>query len=154
MPSGNLNSLICIPDYDEATNFSTYLIGHGWNADHAYSPEQLLMGLDEDNYHLVVVDLEMLADSEWSLEEYLEEIGPDLPVVVLTQPGGQSNMELIQLEGLVVIQHPYSAWDLKSAIAKVTRALPDIEEGEEEFTTNFQEEDEYFHCDDIPVSAY
>ncbi|GMV66278.1 MAG: hypothetical protein AMXMBFR75_20740 [Candidatus Hinthialibacteria bacterium] len=149
MPQGNLNSLIGIPDYDEATNLSTYLISHGWNADHAYSPEQLLTDLEDGNYRLVVIDLGILDDSEWSFEEYLEEIGPEISVVVLAQPGCDTNSDLFQMDGIVVVRHPYSTWDFKAAIAEVTRSLPEIEEGEDEDITGCLEEDDYLLCEDL-----
>jgi DNA-binding NtrC family response regulator len=151
----SMNSLVGITDYDEATNLSTYLIGHGWNADHASSPEQLLADLEEGNYNLVVMDEGILSDSEWSLEEYLQEIGPDVSVVVLTQPGESWEDDLTGDDGLVVLQHPYSCWELKSAIARVTQMTACSEDSEEEETQGEgTEEEDSFLCDELESAVF
>ncbi len=151
----SMNSLVGITDYDEATNLSTYLIGHGWNADHATSPEQLLADLEEGYYNLVVMDEGILSDSEWSLEEYLQEIGPEVSVVVLTQPGETWEDDLAEDGNLVVLQHPYSCWELKSAIARVTQMNAYSEDNEEEEITHEGiEEEDSFLCDELESAAY
>ncbi len=151
----SMNSLVGITDYDEATNLSTYLIGHGWNADHASSPEQLLADLEEGSYNLVVMDEGILCDSEWSLEEYLQEIGPDVSVVVLTQPGEKWEDDLAEDENLVVLQHPYSCWELKSAIARVTQMNAGSDDTEEEESSSEGSEDEdSLLCDELETTAY
>ena len=74
-------------------------------------------------------------------------IGPEISVVVLTQPGCDTNSDLFQMDGIVVVRHPYSTWDFKAAIAEVTRSLPEIEEGEDEDITGCLEEDDYAFCE-------
>lgn len=151
----SMNSLVGITDYDEATNLSTYLIGHGWNADHASSPEQLLADLEEGSYNLVVMDEGILSDSEWSLDEYLQEIGPEVSVVVLTQPGENWEDDLAGDESLVVLQHPYSCWELKSAIARVTQMSSLSDDSEEEDTSSDGgDEDDSLIGDELETAAY
>lgn len=149
------HSLIGVTDYDEASNLSTYLISHGWDADHAASPEEILADLEDGNYSLVVLDAALLADSEWSLEEYLEEIGPGVSVLVLTQRGLDLNGE--EFAGnLSFLQHPYNCWDLRSAIDRVTQMDLGYEEGEEESVAYVarDEEDDIFLCDELGQASY
>jgi len=111
------NSLVGITDYDEGTNLSRYLIAHGWNADHALSLEEVLAELKNGTYGLVVLDEEMLSNSQWSLDEYLDAIGPETAVLVLTEPGSLLATE-IPSEACSVLQHPYTNENLRLAIER------------------------------------
>lgn len=151
-----MNSLIGIPDYDEASNLSTHLIGHGWNADHASSPEQILADLEDGNYELVVFDAGILSDSEWSLDEYIEEIGPEVSVLVLTERG-ERLAEEVGDGNFCVLQHPYSCWELKSAIARVTQTSA----GEDEYSSELvglnggdlmESEEEFFLSEELEAA--
>lgn len=149
MRSRPLNSLVGIGDYDEASNLSTYLISHGWNADHATSPGEILADLEDGNYALVVLDEGMLADSEWTLDEYLEEIDPEVTVVVLTPPESHNHSGLAE-GNLAFLQHPYSSWDIHSTLTKVARMEPFEGESEEESLEGFYgEEEESLYEDDL-----
>jgi DNA-binding NtrC family response regulator len=119
------------------------------------TPEQLLADLEAGSYNLVVMDEGILSDSEWSLEEYLQEIGPEVSVVVLTQPGEGWEDGLAEDESLVVLQHPYSCWELKTAIARVTQMNANSEDSEEEESSNeASEEEDSFLCDELEPAAY
>ncbi|MCG3196452.1 MAG: hypothetical protein HUU16_13855 [Candidatus Omnitrophica bacterium] len=143
-----LNSLVGICDYDEASNLSTYLISHGWNADHATSPGEILADLEDGNYALVVLDEEMLNDSEWTLDEYLEEIDPEVTVVVLTPPESRNHSGLAE-GNLAFLQHPYSSWDLRSTLAKVSQMGLSEEDGEEDASEGYYEEEDSLYEDDL-----
>jgi DNA-binding NtrC family response regulator len=120
-------SLVGITDYDEGTNLSRYLIGHGWQADRAMTPEEVLADLDEGGYGLVVLDEEMLCESVWSLPDYLEEIGSDTAVIVLTEPGSRLRGSL---PGGIVsfVEHPYTYEALRLAIDRMVSGRYDEEE--------------------------
>ena len=120
-------SLVGITDYDEGTNLSRYLIGHGWQTDHAMTPEEVLADLNEGGYELVVLDEEMLSDSEWTLQDYLEEIGSNTAVLVLTEPGSRLRGSLPS--GMCdFVEHPYTYENLRLAIDRMVSGRYDEED--------------------------
>ena len=148
------NSLVGITDYDEGTNLSSYLLGHGWNAEHANSPEEVLADLAEGGYGLVILDEQMLSASQWSPAEYLEAIGPETAVLLLTEPGRSKPEGLIE-ESLIILQHPFSYETLRLALDRLVErtSLDEDEEGwEEAYTDGYggDEEEEDFLCEEWP----
>ena len=115
-----MNSLVGITDYDEGTNLSQYLISHGWNADHAVSAEQVLEDNEDQIYGLIVLDEEILSESQFSVPDYLEQLGEGTPVLVLTEPGTQ-NAPFSGYDGVGVLQHPYTFESLRMAIDDVVK---------------------------------
>ena len=140
MATPRCNSLVGITDYDEGTNLSCYLMNHGWNTDHALSAEEVLEDLEDGNYALVVLDEELLSDSQWTLQEYLDEIGPEVSVLVLTEPGSHLAQE--NPNGCAFLQHPYTNDSLRWALDRMTAELNLGSETDEE------EEYSYDDCQD------
>jgi DNA-binding NtrC family response regulator len=107
-------------------------MNHGWNADHAISAEEVLDDLEDGNYSLVVLDEELLNDSQWSLQDYLDEIGPRTSVLILTEPGSHLSEETLAM-GCAFLEHPYTLENLRLTIERMVSitSAPDIEEEEE-----------------------
>lgn len=151
MRTHTLNSLIGIPDYDGSTNLSTYLISHGWNADHAVTAEEVLSDLDEGVYRLVVLEDSLLVDSQWTLDEYLEEIPAEVSVLVLTQ-GPSDSLEEVHDRNLAFLKHPFSDLELRYAVDRITHHDSEEDEGGDEDGWNAYEEDEYINEDETAFS--
>jgi len=126
MPRTRMNSIVGITDYDEGTNLSCYLLQHGWNAEHASSADEVLSDVEEGGYGLVVIDEELLQESNWTLPEYLEAIGPEARTIILTEPGSHLPEDVDQ-PTVRFVQHPYTYESLRLAI----EATVDEEEGVE-----------------------
>lgn len=140
------NSLIGLTDYDEGTNLSRYLISHGWNADHALSLEEVLDELEQGNYGLVVLDEEMLNNSQWSLSEYLEFIGPETAVLILTEPGS-SLRDQVPKESCEVLQHPYTNESLRLAIERILAGRGGEEDYELDSMDTLDDYENEFPCE-------
>jgi len=125
MAKARMNSIVGITDYDEGTNLSCYLLQHGWNAEHACSAEEVLSDVEEGGYGLVVIDEEMLEESNWTLPEYLEAIGPEARTIVLIEPGSRIGQDLDQ-PACRFVQHPYTFESLRLAIEATIEAEDDL----------------------------
>ena len=69
------NILVGVTDHNEGADLSTHLINYGWNAEHCYSAEEVIDILLDNDFDLVILDEEIITDSEWTFEE-LEDILP------------------------------------------------------------------------------
>jgi len=149
MTKPHMNSIVGITDYDEGTNLSCYLLQHGWNADHACSAEEILSDVENGGYELVVLDEEMLQESNWTLPEYLEALGPNARTIILVEPGSRLGEDLDQLTCRFV-RHPYTYESLRLAIeAAVDAAQDEEDESFEEFADVLNGEDTTEESDDF-----
>jgi len=140
------NSLIGITDREEGTNLSRFLMKHGWNAEHVSSAEELLADLVEGSYGLVVLDEELLNDSQYSLSEYLEEVASQTAVLVLTEPGSPAMEDLLDFP-CAVLQHPFSYESLRIAIERMVGEDFGDEDFLDEEDFSYEEEEDDFDYD-------
>lgn len=152
MTKARMNSIVGITDFDEGTNLSCYLLQHGWNAEHACSAEEVLCDVEEGGYELIVIDEEMLEESNWTLPEYLEAIGPEARTIVLIEPGSHL-LEDADQANCRFVQHPYTFESLRLAIeASVEEEFMDesLEEFAEVIEADYEQGDsEEFEFDDL-----
>ncbi len=101
------NLLVGVTDYNEGADLSTHLISYGWNSDHCYSAEAVMDTLSEGSYSLVILDDEILADSEWSLEDLADSLPGDTRAIIIGEPGSVYPLEAFGDKVRVVIR-PFS----------------------------------------------
>ena len=109
------NILVGVTDYDEGADLSTHLLSYGWNVDHGYSAEEVMDTLLDGEYGLVILDDEILSDSEWTLEELADSLPTDTHAVILGDPGSVYPLDTFG-DKIRVLIRPFSYSTLHSLV--------------------------------------
>ena len=107
MKENDWNILVGVTDHEEGADLSTHLINYGWNADHCYSAESVMDTLLEGDYGLVILDDEILADSEWTLDELADSLPQETGAILIGDPGSTYPFETFG-DRIRVIIRPYT----------------------------------------------
>ena len=133
MSDQNWSLLVGVTDFDEGADLSTHLISYGWNVDHCYSAEAVMDSLMEGEYGLVILDEEILAESEWTMEEIADSLPADTRAIIIGDPGTVYPVETFGDKVRVLIR-PFSYSLLHSLVEMLfsdaqLAGLPEEEEG-------------------------
>jgi len=87
------NILVGVTDHEEGADLSTHLIKFGWNADHCYSAEEVMDALSDCEYDLVILDEQIVEDSEWALDELADTLPGEAKAILLGEAGSVYSVE-------------------------------------------------------------
>ncbi|MCA9410237.1 MAG: hypothetical protein KC917_20785 [Candidatus Omnitrophica bacterium] len=143
------NILVGVTDHNEGADLSTHLINYGWNAEHCYSAEEVIDILLDNDFDLVILDEEIITDSEWTFEE-LEDILPgEAKAIILGEAGSFYPFEMFG-DRIRVLIRPFSYNILHSVVELLLAdSKPSLDDGEESDTWVDEEMDLGMSFDDL-----